>query len=86
MATRALLAELLDAWQAQGGTPVAMTSIGGVDAAKRVAAGEQVDVVVLAQASMARVLPHLPEDLRDKFLTSPRLGMERVKTALASQS
>ena len=46
----------------------------------------QVDVVVLAQASMARVLPRLPEDLRDKFLTSPRLGMERVKAALASRS
>ena len=46
----------------------------------------KVEVVVLAQASMARVLPRLPEDLRDKFLTSPRLGMERVKTALANRS
>jgi Asp/Glu/hydantoin racemase len=41
-----------------------------------------VDVVVLAQASMARVLPLLSEGLRDKFLTSPRLGMERVQAAL----
>ncbi len=56
MATRALLAELLDAWQAQGGTPVAMTSIGGVDAAKRVAAGEQVDVVVLASDAIDKLL------------------------------
>lgn len=38
-----------------------------------------VDCVVLAQASMARVLPALPEGLRDKFLTSPRLAMERVR-------
>jgi Asp/Glu/hydantoin racemase len=42
----------------------------------------QVDVVVLAQASMARVLPRLPEVLRDKFLTSPQLGMARVKATL----
>jgi aspartate/glutamate racemase len=44
-------------------------------------AGE-VDVVVLAQVSMARVLPRVPEDLRAKFLTSPRLGMQAVKQAL----
>jgi Asp/Glu/hydantoin racemase len=41
-----------------------------------------VDVVVLAQVSMARVLPRVPEALRAKFLTSPRLGMEAVKHAL----
>lgn len=55
MATRALLAELLAAWQAQGGAPVVMTSIGGVDAAKRVAAGEAVDVVVLASDAIAKL-------------------------------
>ncbi|MBX2997222.1 MAG: aspartate/glutamate racemase family protein [Caldilineaceae bacterium] len=38
----------------------------------------EVDVVVLAQASMARVLPQLPVDLHGKFLSSPRLGMARV--------
>jgi molybdate transport system substrate-binding protein len=48
MATRQLLAELLVNWQAQGGQPVAMASVGGVDAARRVAAGEAFDVVVLA--------------------------------------
>jgi hypothetical protein len=42
-----------------------------------------VEVVVLAQASMARVLPRLPEALQPKFLSSPRLGMESVKTLLA---
>lgn len=56
MATRALLAELLGAWQAQGGAPVAMASIGGVDAAKRVAAGELVDVVVLASDAIDKLL------------------------------
>ncbi len=41
------------------------------------------EVVVLAQASMARVVPQLPEADRGKFLTSPRLAMERVKAILS---
>ena len=44
---------------------------------------QQVDVVVLAQASMARVVAKLPADQQDNFLSSPLLGMERVKAALA---
>ena len=48
MATRALLADLVRAWHAAGGTPVEMTAVGGVDAAHRVAAGEALDLVVLA--------------------------------------
>lgn len=43
----------------------------------------KVDCVVLAQASMARVLPQLPEAQREKFLTSPRMAMEQVREALA---
>ncbi len=39
----------------------------------------QVELVVLAQASMARVLPRLPDGLQDKFLSSPRLAMEEVR-------
>jgi Asp/Glu/hydantoin racemase len=45
-------------------------------------AGE-VDVVVLAQASMARVLPALPPAVQGRFLTSPRLAMERLRAVLA---
>ena len=55
-----------------------------VEALTKLAA--DVDVVVLAQVSMARVLPRVPEALREKFLTSPRLGMEAVKNALESQA
>ncbi|KKI90086.1 hypothetical protein WQ54_23535 [Bacillus sp. SA1-12] len=40
------------------------------------------DLVVLAQASMARVLGKFPKQMQTKFLTSPELGMERVKQAL----
>lgn len=41
------------------------------------------DIVVLAQASMARVLPQLPAEEQAKFLTSPRLAMEQVRAVLA---
>lgn len=44
-----------------------------------------VDVVVLAQASMARVIPSLPPDQQHKCLSSPRSGMERVKQVLEQQ-
>ena len=36
------------------------------------------DVVVLAQASMARVLAHLSEEVKVKCLTSPELGIQRI--------
>jgi hypothetical protein len=40
------------------------------------------DIVVLAQASMARALCRVPEDERGKFLTSPRSGILAVKSFL----
>jgi Asp/Glu/hydantoin racemase len=44
-----------------------------------------VDVVVLAQASMARVVETLPDEARTvPILSSPRLGMQRVAELLAS--
>ncbi len=42
----------------------------------------RVDVAVLAQASMARVLPSLEPQLRQKFLTSPRSGLQQVARIL----
>lgn len=48
MATRQVLAELARDFERRSGRPVAIESIGGVDAAKRVAAGEAFDFVVLA--------------------------------------
>ncbi len=44
----------------------------------------RVDTVVLAQASMARVLSRVPQALHEKFLTSPRLGLARVRDVLAA--
>jgi Asp/Glu/hydantoin racemase len=44
-----------------------------------------VDVVVLAQASMARIVDALPDEERPvPVLTSPRLGMGRVAELLSS--
>lgn len=56
MATRLLLADLLAAWQGQGGQPVSVESVGGVDAARRVAAGEAVDLVVLASDAIDKLI------------------------------
>lgn len=55
MATRPLLNELALAYQAHSGVAVAFESMGGVDAAKRVAAGEVFDVVVLAADAVTRL-------------------------------
>jgi molybdate transport system substrate-binding protein len=55
MATKALLAELVQAFQARTGQAVALQSIGGVDAAARVRAGEPFDVVVLARDAIDKL-------------------------------
>ena len=53
MATRDVLAELADAYSRENGIPVAVQSIGGVEAARRIRAGEAFDVAVLADDAMA---------------------------------
>lgn len=55
MATRQILTELGDAYQKKTGQAVAIESVGGVDAAKRVRAGEAFDVVVLADDAMKQL-------------------------------
>jgi len=56
MATRLVLAELVDAFQRRSGTRVAIESVGGVDAAKRVQAGEAFDVVILASDAIDKLI------------------------------
>lgn len=56
MATRALLAELAAAFERLAGCRVAFESVGGVDAAKRVEAGEPFDVVVLAADAIDKLI------------------------------
>lgn len=55
MATRALLTDLIARWHAEGGAPVRVESVGGVEAARRVAAGEAVDVVLLSADAIERL-------------------------------
>ncbi|MBX3062735.1 MAG: aspartate/glutamate racemase family protein [Anaerolineae bacterium] len=45
----------------------------------------RVDVIVLAQASMARVIPSLQAEIQEKVLTSPRLSIERVKAVMSAE-
>ena len=56
MATRQLLAELCAMWQAASGIDVAVESVGGLDAAKRVQAGEAFDGVVLALDAIDKLI------------------------------
>lgn len=45
---------------------------------------QSVDVVVLAQASMARVVPSLPPNGRAPILSSPELAVKRARTLLGA--
>ncbi|MGV3681539.1 MAG: substrate-binding domain-containing protein [Acidovorax sp.] len=56
MATRQVLAELLVAYETQTGQRAAIEAVGGVDAAKRVQAGEAFDVVVLASDAIDKLI------------------------------
>ena len=56
MATRAVLGELARAFEARSGRGVTIESVGGVDAAMRVQAGEAFDLVVLASHAIDKLL------------------------------
>jgi molybdate transport system substrate-binding protein len=72
MATRQLLAELARVNVESGGMPVALESVGGVDAAKRVAAGEMFDLVFLASDALAKLIAggHVLQDSRVDLVRS----------------
>lgn len=55
MATRTLLAELAAQYSESSGVAVEFESVGGVDAARRVKAGEPFDLVVLASEAITRL-------------------------------
>lgn len=77
MATRAVLAEILAEYSQASATAVAAEAAGGVDVAKRVRAGEAVDVVVLAS--------HVIDALIDerKLLAGSRVDLVRSSIAVA---
>jgi molybdate transport system substrate-binding protein len=72
MATRQVLAELAAAYRQQRGIAVAFESVGGVDAAKRVQAGEPFDTVVLAADAIDRLIAsgHVLADSRSDLVVS----------------
>jgi molybdate transport system substrate-binding protein len=73
MATRQVLATLCDDHSRRTGRPVALESVGGVDAAKRVRSGERFDVVVLASDAIESLVRegHLSGDSVTPILRSP---------------
>jgi molybdate transport system substrate-binding protein len=80
MATRLLLAELCDAWKRSGGADVSFESVGGVDAARRVADGEAFDLVVLAADAVERLIAS------GRVVAGSRVDLVRSGVALAVRS
>ena len=56
MATKQLLTELIGQFHETSAQPVAVDSVGGVDAARRVQAGEAFDVVILAANAIEQLI------------------------------
>jgi molybdate transport system substrate-binding protein len=76
MATRALLADLARAYEERSGHTVAIESVGGVDAAKRVQAGEAFDSVFLASDAIDRLIAA-------GHVTGARIDLVRSTVAIA---
>lgn len=77
MATRQLLADLTSQYQRQSGQEVSVESVGGVDAAKRVKAGEAFDVVILA----ANAIDQLTQD--GQIVAGSRVDLVKSGVAIA---
>jgi molybdate transport system substrate-binding protein len=75
-ATQHLLAQLAAAYEAQTGQVVQIESVGGVDAAKRVAAGACFDVVLLASDAIDQLIA-------SGHLVAPRVDWVRSPVAMA---
>jgi molybdate transport system substrate-binding protein len=77
MATRQLLQELTDLYERACGCAVAIESVGGVDAAKRVLAGEAFDVVVLASDAIDKLIA------AQKVVAGSKVDLARSGVAVA---
>jgi molybdate transport system substrate-binding protein len=77
MATRSLLDELATAYIAQTGVPVAIESVGGVDAARRVQEGEAFDVVILSAEAIDKLIA------AGRVLAGSRVDLVRSGVAVA---
>lgn len=77
MATRQVLAELAAAYRQSGGVEVSIESVGGVDAAQRVQAGEAFDVVVLSADAIDKLIA------AGRVLADSRTDLVRSTVAIA---
>jgi molybdate transport system substrate-binding protein len=77
MATRQILAELAEAYAASTAEKVSIESVGGVDAAKRVRAGEAFDFAVLASDALAQL------ERDGHIMPGSSLGFARSPMAMA---
>ena len=77
MATRQLLSELAAGYASDRGVDVAIESVGGVDAAKRVAAGEAFDLAILAADAIDRLIDG------GSVVAGSRCDLARSKVAIA---
>jgi molybdate transport system substrate-binding protein len=80
MATRQLLADLVTQFRLTSAYEVSTESVGGVDAAKRVQAGEPFDVVVLAADAIERLIE------AGKIVPGSRVDLVRSGVAIAVRS
>lgn len=77
MATRGVLADLAAAFEGRTGQGVAIRAMGGVEAARRVRAGEPADVVVLASGVMETL------EAEGHLVPGSRVGVARSSVAVA---
>ncbi|WP_411704396.1 substrate-binding domain-containing protein [Edaphovirga cremea] len=77
MATRQLLAELIEQFEQQSKYKVKLESVGGVDAAKRVEAGEAFDVVILSATAIDKLIDS------GKILPDSRIDLVKSGVAIA---
>ena len=77
MATRELLNELVSEYERSTGQPVVAEAAGGVDVAKRVRAGESVDVVVLSSTAIDSLIA------AGSLLPDSRVDLVRSGVAIA---
>ncbi len=79
MATKAVLSQLTQLYQAKTGVEVQIESVGGVDAAKRVQAGERFDLVLLASDAIDKLIQAshlLPYSRQDWVLSNVAVAVK----------
>src|SRR3954464_6209048 len=80
MATRQILADLAESYERRTGCRVAIRSMGGVEAAQLVRAGEPTDVIVLASNVMEQL------EAEGHLVSGSRVGFARSGIAMAVPS